>query len=547
VNRTRGLSRLAAAGIVGSLLIMIVVSVAGRSTTVPPMPRATGPLPLEIWAKLPDIVVAFGTWAAVILGAGGVVAGLVAVARGARYPAWLLIGGGMVAVAIFTVLPPAGSTDAVSYAAYGRMAVIGHNPYTTNAVQLERLGDPVGYVAAHLPYWHYRSSLYGPLATAEQWAAARLGGTSVTLIVFWLKLWNAIVFAGIAFGLDWVVRSDPARRARAHLLWTANPLVLWALIAGGHLDVLAAGFGFLGVMMLRTRPGDGRVALPVALGAGLLVGISADIMLDYLIFAPALAWALRKQLGALAAATAGVLITLVPPSLWVGQVYFRGFGSRDGYVGADNFYQLFSPNFKHVLPPTMTALVDLAFVALALLLLWRLPEGPPGMPAVRPALALSLAWLFIWYYTLPWYDTMAIGLLAVYPASRLDWAAIGQFAAATFANMPGLVYSLRPHWVSYIAQLNDFRIMPLLLLTALVALVWMAVSGRWRAPEQPSALSTASAKLRAAAQERLIGWALPARARAAAVIGPPERQAAHPEPEPSDPEREAEKEARGAV
>lgn len=511
---------------------MIVVSVAGRSTTVPRMPRVTGALPLEIWAKLPDIVVTFGTWAAVILGAGGVIAGLVAVARGARYPAWLLIGGGLVAVAILAVLPPAGSTDAVSYAAYGRMAVIGHNPYTTNPVQLQRLGDPVGYVAAHLPYWHYRSSLYGPLATAEQWAAARLGGTTVTLIIFWLKLWNAIVFAAIALGLDRLVRSDPARRIRVHLLWTVNPLVLWAVIAGGHLDVMAAGFGFLGVMMLRARPGDGRVAVPVALGAGLLVGLASDIMLDYLVFAPALAWALRKQLGALAAATAGVLITLVPPSLWVGEVYFRGFGSRDGYVGADNFYQLFSPDFKHLLPPAMTALVDLAFVALALLLLWRLPDGPPGLPAVRPALALSLAWLFIWYYQLPWYNTMAIGLLAVYPASRLDWAAIGQFAVATFANMPGLVYSLRPHWVSYLAQLSDFRLMPLLLLISLVALVWLAASGRWRAPERPSALSTKAAALRTAAQEHLIRWVLPARARAQAV--------------PGHPELEDEKEARGA-
>lgn len=533
MDRTRGLSRLAAAGIVGSVLIMVVVSVAGRSVTVPKMPRPAGPLPVEIWAKLPDVVVAFGTWSTVILGVVGVIAGLVAVSRGARYPTWLLIGGGLVAVAILTVLPPAGSTDIVSYAAYGRMAAIGHNPYTTNAVQLERLGDPIGYVAAHLPYWHYRSSLYGPLATGEQWAAARLGGTSVAMIVFWLKLWNAIAFAAIAFGLDRVVRSDPARRARAHLLWTVNPLVLWALIAGGHVDVMAAGLGFLGVMMLRTRPSDGRVAVPVALGAGLLVGLASDIMLDYLLFAPALAWALRKEIGALAAATAGVLITLVPPSLWVGQVYFRGFASRDGFVGADNFYQLFSPNFKHVLPPAMTALVDLAFVALAVLLLWRLPEGPPGMPAIRPALALSLAWLFIWYYTLPWYDTMAIGLLAVYPASRLDWAVLGQFAVATFANMPGLVYSLRPRWVSYLAQLNDFRIMPLLLLAALVALVWLAVSSRWRAPARRSSLGTLSAELRATVQERLIRLLMPARARGPAVSG--------------QPEPEAEKEARGAV
>jgi hypothetical protein len=46
---------------------------------------------------------------------------------------------------------------------------------------------------------------------------------------------------GVALGLDRLLRSDPARRARAHLLWSVNRLMLWALMAGGHLDVLAAG------------------------------------------------------------------------------------------------------------------------------------------------------------------------------------------------------------------------------------------------------------------------------------------------------------------
>jgi hypothetical protein len=504
VDVTRRLSWLALAGIVSSFVLMVMVSVTYRSETVPRMPRPTGWLPLEIYARLPDAVTTFFTWGSVVLAVVGVIAGLAAIARGARFPVWLMVGGGLAVVALFALLPPAGSTDTISYAAYGRMAALGHNPYAMTPHALAKLGDPIGKVAASQPYWRHRTSLYGPLATAEQWAAAKLGGASVTGIIVWLKLWNAIVFAGIALGLDWLVRSDPARRTRVHLVWTVNPLVIFAVIAGGHLDVLAAGFGFLGLMMLRTRPGDGRVALPVALGAGLAIGVSADIMLDYLLFAPALAWALRKQLPALAAATVGALIALAPPSLWVGKTYFRGFASRGGLVGADSFYQLLGPQFRHVLPHAFSLLVALAFVGMALLLLWRLPDGPPDLPAIRPALALSLAWLFIWYYTLPWYDTMAIGLLAVYPASRLDWAVIGQFAVGTFANLPGLVYSLRPHWVSYLAVLSSFRIMPLLLLAALAALVWLCVTGRWQFSVRRSALSAASPALSgAAARERL--------------------------------------------
>lgn len=487
----RRLSWLATTGIVGSLLLMIMVCVTGRSATVPRLPRSTGPLPLEFWVKLPDDVVTFSIWAAVVLAAGGVIAGLAAVAAGARYPVWLTLGGGLVVVALFALLPPAGSTDTVSYAVYGRMAALGHNPYLMTPARLAKLGDPIGKAALRQPYWHYRTSLYGPLATIEQSAAAHLGGTSVTAIIVWLKVWAAIMFAAIALSLDRLLRSDAARRTRAHLLWTVNPLMIWAVIAGGHLDVLAAGFGFLGVMMLRTRPGDGRVALPVALGAGLLVGISADISLDYMAFALALAWPLRKHLAALATAAAGVLIAFVPPSLWVGEVYFRGFGSRGGSVGADSFYGLLVPQFRTALPPAFSLLVWLGCAGLALLLLWRLPEGPPGMPAIKPGLAVSLAWLFLFYYTMPWYDTMAIGLLAVYPATRLDWVVIGQLAVGTFATVPGLVYSLHPHWVSRMAVLSSFKAMPLLLLAALIALVWLCLSGRWqvgvqrRAPASP--------------------------------------------------------------
>lgn len=476
---TKPLSVAAGVAIVVSVLLMLAAALPRNSATVAKMPRPAGALPVQLPLSVPDTAVTFMLWAGVVLGGAGVIAGLAAVARGARYPAWLLLTGGLVAVAAFTILPPAGSTDTVSYAAYGRIAALGYNPYLVAPAKLARLHDPVGIVATHLPYWHYRTSLYGPIATAEQWAAARLGGSSVYAIVGWLKLWNAIMFAAIALGLDRLLRSDPARRTRVHLLWTVNPLLLWALIAGGHLDVLAAGFGFAGLMILRARPGDGRVPLLCALGAGLLVGLASDVILDYLLFAPALAWALRRQPAAFASAAAGVFVTLVPISLLAGTTYFRGFASRNGIVGADSFYQLISPAFRHQLPTGMALLVDLAFAGLALLLLWGLPDGPPGLPAIRPALAVSLAWLFLWYYTLPWYDTMAVGLLAVYPASRLDWAVIGQFTIATFANVPGLVFSLHPHWLSYVAVLFAFRIMPLLLLAALIALVGLCASRRW--------------------------------------------------------------------
>jgi hypothetical protein len=173
----------------------------------------------------------------------------------------------------------------------------------------------------------------------------------------------------------------------------------------------------------------------------------------------------------------------MPAYLAIGAAIFGSLDARQGKVSADTFYQLFSRSFRSALPPSMTIAVDLAFVALAVLMLWRLPDAVPGMPAVQPALAISIAWLFIWYYQLPWYDVMAIGLLAVYPASRLDWAVLGQLTAGTLALMPGVVGSvlrLRPHWLGSVAFLDTFWLMPVVLLACLAALVWLCLSGGWK-------------------------------------------------------------------
>ncbi len=496
---TGRLSWLAATGIGCSILIMVTASAARYSVPVPLIPRPAGPLPVELPLRLPDPLVSFGLWTAAIMGGGGVVAGLAAIARGARYPAWLLITVALVAVAALAMLAPAGSTDTVSYATYGRMALLGHDPYVMTPVQLHRLGDPIGKLS-HLT-WHRDPSLYGPLATAEQWAAAKLGGTSAARIVLWLKLWNAAAFIGVMVGLDRLLRSDPARRARAHLLWSVNPLVLWALAAAGHLDVLAAAASLAGLTILRAsgpsvRPGHassspaGRLHGPWlarALAAGMLVGVAADIMLTYLIFGLALAWGLRRSPARLAAALAGICLTLGPAYARIGPAIFRNLARRQGKVGADTFYQLISGSFRHTLPPAMTLVVELGFIALAALMLGRLPDATPGMPAIQPALAISIAWLFIWYYQLPWYDTMVIGLLAVYPASRLDWAVMGQLTAGTVALMPGNILRLQPHWLGRVAFIESFRLMPLLLLGAAAALVWLCLYRAWNTGPAPGA------------------------------------------------------------
>jgi hypothetical protein len=470
----------AAAGIVSSILIMMVASAARYSAAVPPMPWPPGWPPLEIAGRLPVAGTYAALWAASLLGGCGVVAGLAAVSRGARFPARLLIAAAAVAVAVFAMLPPAGSTDTLNYATFGRIAVLGHNPYVMTPLQLEHTGDPIGKLAYML--WRRHGSLYGPLATLEQHAAALLGGTSVTRIVFWLKLWNAIVFLGVGLGLDRMVRSDPARRARAHLLWTLNPLLLWGLVEGGHLDVLAAAACVSGLILVRSRrPGGAAGPAPLtAAAAGVLVGVGVDFMLTYLLLAAALAWALRRWPGALLAAAAGFCVAFVPPYLWAGTPLVHSMLARRGKVSADNFYQLFDVAFRHGLPPGPDLVVVLAVVAFALLLLWRLPDAVPELPAIQPALAIGIAWLFLWYYQLPWYDTMIIALLALYPASRLDYAVIVQLMAGTFAMMPGgSPFEPPAGWLRTFSHDVWFAGAPVVLLAAVVAVFLLCVSGAW--------------------------------------------------------------------
>ncbi len=472
----RRLSWAAAAGILTSIAIMIAASALRNSWEHPYVVMPPDGMPWSFRLHLSLTLVSAAMWAAVVLAAGGVIAGLAAVARGARPSVRLVLGVGLVAVAVLTVLPAAGSNDTLDYAAFGRMMVLGHNPYVMTPDQLRHLGDPVG-LATPLT-WGKLRTVYGPLATAEQWAAASLGGTSAARIVFWLKLWNALAFLAVALGLDRLLRSDPARRLRAHLLWTVNPLLLWGLVAEGHVDVMAAAAGLFGLAVLRKR-GDGDPGALRGLAAGLLVGAAADLKITYVLFGVALAWAARNWMATWFSAAAGAALVLFPSYLWFGPSAARALLSRDGQASIGNFYQTVIGSHQVILPHLLL-LGGLACAAVAVLVLVRLPDGVPDLPAIRPALALSVAWLFLWPYQFPWYGAMAICLLALYPASRLDWLILIRLAAGTFALMPGNAGFPAQPVLSAITRAGLYYLAPAVLLAAAAALVWLCVTRRWR-------------------------------------------------------------------
>ena len=509
---TRLLGWLAAAAIVVSTLIIIAISAAGPNVSVPALRRAAGSPPWWHALHLTATFVTVSLWAAMVLGGAGVIAGLVAVARGARPPVRAVIAGAFLAIAVVTVLPPAGSTDAISYAANGRMAVIGRSPYVMTPLQLKRSGDPIG---RQIPFiqipstWTTTVSVYGPVATGAEWAAAELGGSSLARITFWLKLEAALAFGAVILVLDRLLRADPAQRLRAHLLWSVNPLLLWEIVASGHIDGLAALFGLLGVAVLRIRPsqssgqsssgqssepGRGQIGLRDAVLAGLAIGVATGIKAEYALFGLAVAWACRRSVKPLAAAAAGFVLVVVPAYLAAGTPAIKILLTRSPGITWDTMYQLF---WRPVLgytqfsvtsrPPHLELVAYLLFAAVAVLAVLRFPDPVPHLPAVTPALALSLAWLFVTAFQRPWYDVMAISLLALYSASRLDWVVLIRLVAGATVYVQAVQSPFQPHWLANLGQFDGAWLTPGVRLLATVALVWLCLSGRWgwRSPSDP--------------------------------------------------------------
>jgi hypothetical protein len=478
----------AVVAIAASTLIMIVISAAGPNVSVPAMRRAGG-LPWWHALHLTATFVTVSLWSAMVLGCAGVMAGLVAVARGARPPVRPVIAAAFLAVVVLTVLPPAGSTDSISYAASGRTAVIGRSPYVMTPLQLERTGDPVG---SQIPFseipssWANAVSVYGPVATAAEWGAAELGGTSLARITFWLKLEEAVAFGAVILALDRLLRSNPEMRLRAHLLWSVNPLLLWEIVASGHIDGLAAVFGLLGIVALRTRTPPGEIGTGGAVLAGLLIGVATGIKVEYALLGLAVAWACRRSLRALTAAAAGFAVVVVPAYLAAGTPAIKVLVTRSGGITWDTMYQLFwRPVLGYTqfsvssVPPHLELVAYLLFAAVALLALLRLPDRVPGLPAVTPALALSLSWLFLTAFQRPWYDAMAISLLALYSASRLDWVVLVRLLAGATVYAQAVQSPVEPHWLYDLGQFNGTWLTPSIRLLATAAFVWLCVSGRW--------------------------------------------------------------------
>ena len=430
---------LAALGI--SMTALLTTAALGPSAAVLPLPGAP---PLGWHANPPAALVTALLAVVVIAGGYGVAGCLAALRRGwALRVRWLFGCSVLVAVAL-GVLAPVGSTDAASYAAYGRLAATGHDPYVTSP---NALTGAFGDLAE--PPWQHTPSVYGPLATGEQWIAAKLAGDgphAPAYAVFALGLFNAVAFVAIGFALQFLAAGQAGRR-RAAVFFSANPLLLFEGVAGAHVDVFATLLVVAGLLALR------RSALGGALAAGVAGGAAAAVKASAALAGLAFAWASsanRRAATELVALAAGAAAVLVPAYLLAGPHVFDQLGRASSFVSFADPWRIITYPLEAAFGHDTARLVIrvlawLAFVVFAVML----DRGLPGrhrsygqltdrtLSAARSVAVLVIAWLLTAPYVLPWYAILAFATLTLLPPSGFDRLMMFWISVLAIAYLPG--------------------------------------------------------------------------------------------------------------
>jgi hypothetical protein len=402
------------------------VAFVGLSATAPRPSVATPPvlLPLTSLAReagapqLPDIAASLIMYASIGLCCLGLAMMLWANGRGwspsPRKVFWIAAG----AIGVLVNITPVGSSDAASYAAYGRIAALGYNPYTFTPAMLPG-GRRNPYTMLVSQQWRNTPSVYGPVATWTHLFAALVGGTRP-----WATIWMLMIMIGAAFVVaGYVLLRTAANPVRAVLLWTANPLLIAELVLGAHLDAIIALCAIVAIAASRrttTLWGDVVVGLVVGIADGIKIdaifvgiGIAIPLLQDRV-------WGRLARIGGVAALT-----TLGLYYFSYGLVALEPLGKASQLVISSTAWRL-AQEIALTIGGThgenlVTATIGFAWPPLMLALAWYLYNRlSPDVPTVVAATcALTLAWVIAAPWALPWYASVAWVTLALLPRNSL--------------------------------------------------------------------------------------------------------------------------------
>jgi hypothetical protein len=410
----------------------------GLCATAPQPSVATPPvlLPLTNVARLlgarhlPDVLANVIMYASIALCALGLAMMLWANSRGWSPRPRRVFLAAAATVAVLVNITPVGSGDTASYAAYGRIAALGHNPYTFSPAML-----PAGnsYTPIVSPQWQHTPSVYGPVATWLQLLAAQVGGTRA-----WLTIWVLMIMVGIAFlATGYILMRTAENPVRAVLLWVANPLLIVELVMGGHLDAFLALAAIAAIVMARkaSRPWhDVAVGLMVGLSAGLKINAAFVAVAVAIPLIHDRAWARLGRTAAAAALTTSCLYFFS-----YGLTVLQPLKAASREVISPTLWRLAQVTVQHYLgnhaEASVTTVFGFVWPVLMLLLAWYLYKRlSPDVPtAVAATCALTFAWMVVAPWQLPWYSSVAWVALALLPRNSLTrWLTI---ATGTLAMM----------------------------------------------------------------------------------------------------------------
>jgi hypothetical protein len=324
----------------------------------------------------------------------------------------LLVSMGVVAVVVS--LTPVGSSDVASYAAYGRIASLGGNPYTTSPLHF--LGPHSAYTQVVGTVWQTQSSVYGPIATLIQSFAAWIGGTDPAITIWILMILNGAVFIGVGYVLL-KTSDDPVR---ATLFWVANPVIIQQLVGGGQLDTFVAALAICAIQVARRFQnvwGDVLV--------GLLIGLAFAVKVNAGLIGVGLAWPLlrRHEWTRATRMTAVALVTVAVEYSFYGLNALKSTFDGLKWVIMPSPWRLFQMLGQGlgVSQTTMTTIINclwpIAMFVVAWIIYRRISSDQPR-EVVAP-FALTFAWVVVAPWVFAWYTALAWATLALVPRNRM--------------------------------------------------------------------------------------------------------------------------------
>ena len=424
-----------AVSLTGLVLVMLVGIFSPNYNTLPRVPANDAyvavVLPLsDHLGRLPDWASISMTYLAIILQCLGLAGLLWANSRGWRPNPRHLFLAACIIVAIMVNITPVGSSDTTSYAAYGRMANVGIDPYSNGPSQLSPnkgpylLGPGDLYRLVVGPMWQSTPSVYGPLATWVQQLAAHFGGSAnPAAAVSALMIMNGLVFLGVGYFLMRTA-DDPVRAA---LMWVANPVLIQQLVAGGHLDTYVAAATVVGVQIARSGKGGWRFLwVGMAIGAGCCFKINAafaGVAIGWVLLMRREWWNLgRLALGGLG--TVGVFYSLY------GLHAFKQLTAASGLVATpspwrmfqlviEGVFDLFGANAagQAVSSDLISVTWPILMIVVAVLIYRQFSPSQPAMVTVP--FALNFAWVIVAPWALPWYAAVSWVILALVPRNPM--------------------------------------------------------------------------------------------------------------------------------